>query len=120
MLATHLPLALKPHPRMHSQGVAQNTFQVTQVARKLMLTLSLAIIISIPQSFSRQSGKVRGSGLGVAWNSRRGSAFWVTESQGKIRDSGICFNGMPIHLGEKVHKYVLTRQDPTQLCLSQH
>jgi hypothetical protein len=53
-------LALKPHPRVYTQGAAaQSTFQVTQVARKLMLTLSLAIRISIPQSFSRQWGKVR-------------------------------------------------------------
>lgn len=57
----HLPLALKPQPkRAHQGAAAQSTFRV---ARKLMLTLSLTIIISIPQTFSRQSGKAVAQGL---------------------------------------------------------
>lgn len=50
-----------PRPRMHIQEIAaQSTFQGTRVERKLLLTLLLTIIISIPQSFSRQAGRVRG------------------------------------------------------------
>lgn len=50
-----------PRPRMHIQEVeAQSTFQVTQVERKLLLTLPLTVRISIPQSSSRQARRVRG------------------------------------------------------------
>lgn len=49
-----------PRPWMHIQEVAaQSTFQVTRAERKLLLTLPLTFIISIPQSFSRQARRVR-------------------------------------------------------------
>lgn len=49
-----------PPKDAHQGAAAQSTFQVV---RKLMLTLSLTIIISIPQTFSRQSGKAVAQGL---------------------------------------------------------
>lgn len=55
-----LPLELKPTQGCtHPGGSSTEHISSDQAARKLMLMLSLAIIISIPQRLSRQLGKVR-------------------------------------------------------------